>query len=35
MGIIRMGISLGNAIIGSTPPDPAETNVQKNSDALP
>ena len=29
-----MGINRGNTIIGNTPPDPAETNVQNNSDAL-
>jgi len=34
MGIIRIGMNLGKAIMGRTPPDPDETNVQRNSDAL-
>ena len=29
-----MGISRGNAIIGSADPDPVETNVQNSSDLL-
>ena len=29
-----MGISRGNTIMGSNPPDPVETNVQNNSEPL-